>query len=129
MLDQIIEYFSFPFVRNALVAGVLISLSAALLGVPLVLKRLSFIGDGLSHVAFGAMVVAGVLNFADSMSLSLPVTAVCALVLLKSSRSAQTAGSSRTTASSTWRSTKATPRPAERTRRSSTRCGPSWWPS
>ena len=92
MLDQIAEYFSFPFVRNALVAGVLISLSAALLGVPLVLKRLSFIGDGLSHVAFGAMAVAGVLSFADSMSLSLPVTIVCALVLLKSSRSAKTAG-------------------------------------
>lgn len=71
---------SLPFVRNALVAGVLISLSAALLGVPLVLKRLSFIGDGLSHVAFGAMAVAGVLNFADSMSLSLPVTIICALV-------------------------------------------------
>lgn len=92
MLDQIVEYFSFPFVRNALVAGVLISLSAALLGVPLVLKRLSFIGDGLSHVAFGAMAVAGVLNFADSMSLSLPVTIACALVLLKSSRNAKTAG-------------------------------------
>jgi len=91
MLDQIVEYFSFPFVRNALVAGVLISLSAALLGVPLVLKRLSFIGDGLSHVAFGAMAVAGVLNFADSMALSLPVTIACALVLLKSTRSAKTA--------------------------------------
>ncbi len=92
MIDQIVEYFSFPFVRNALVAGVLISLSAALLGVPLVLKRLSFIGDGLSHVAFGAMAVAGVLNFADSMALSLPVTIACALVLLKSSRGAKNAG-------------------------------------
>ena len=92
MIDQIVEYFGFPFVRNALAAGVLISLSAALLGVPLVLKRLSFIGDGLSHVAFGAMAVAGVLNFADFMSLSLPVTIACALVLLKSSRNAKTAG-------------------------------------
>ena len=92
MLDQIVEYFSYPFVRNALVAGVLISLAAALLGVPLVLKRLSFIGDGLSHVAFGAMAVAGVLNFSDTMALSLPVTVVCALVLLKSSRNAKTAG-------------------------------------
>ena len=95
MLDQIVEYFSFPFVRNALAAGVLISLSAALLGVPLVLKRLSFIGDGLSHVAFGAMAVAGVLNFADSMALSIPVTIACALVLLKSARGAQTAGDAR----------------------------------
>lgn len=92
MLDQIVEYFGYPFVRNALVAGVLISLSAALLGVPLVLKRLSFIGDGLSHVAFGAMAVAGALNFADSMVLSLPVTIACALVLMKSSRTAKTAG-------------------------------------
>ena len=92
MFEQLAEYFGYPFVRNALVAGVLISLSAALLGVPLVLKRLSFIGDGLSHVAFGAMAVAGVLNFTDSMALSLPVTVVCALVLLKSSRGAKTAG-------------------------------------
>ncbi len=92
MLDQVVEYFGFPFVRNALVAGVLISLSAALLGVPLVLRRLSFIGDGLSHVAFGAMAVAGVLNFADSMAFSLPVTIACALVLLKRSRGAETAG-------------------------------------
>ncbi len=92
MLDQIVEYFSYPFVRNALVAGVLISLASALLGVPLVLKRLSFIGDGLSHVAFGAMSVAGVLNFSDSMALSLPVTVACALVLIKSSRTAKTAG-------------------------------------
>ena len=92
MAEQLVEYFGYPFVRNALVAGVLISLSAALLGVPLVLKRLSFIGDGLSHVAFGAMAVAGVLNFADSMALSLPVTIACALVLLKSSRGAKTAG-------------------------------------
>lgn len=92
MFEQLIEYFGYPFVRNALVAGVLISLTAALLGVPLVLKRLSFIGDGLSHVAFGAMAVAGVLNFADSMVLSLPVTVACSLVLLMSSRGAKTAG-------------------------------------
>ena len=56
------------------------------------MERLSFIGDGLSHVAFGAMAVAGVLNFADSMALSLPVTIACALVLLKSTRNAKTAG-------------------------------------
>lgn len=92
MFDGMTEYFAYPFVRNALVAGMLISLSAALLGVPLVLKRLSFIGDGLSHVAFGAMAVAGALNFADSMSLSLPLTIACALILLKSSRTSKTAG-------------------------------------
>ncbi len=86
MLDQILEYMSYPFVVNALVAGVLIALCAALLGVPLVLKRLSFIGDGLSHVAFGAMAVATAMSFADSTALSLPVTIACSLVLLRSRR-------------------------------------------
>lgn len=86
MLGEIAEYLSYPFVVNALVAGVLISLCAALLGLPLVLRRLSFIGDGLSHVAFGAMAVAAALNFADSMALSLPVTIACSLVLLRTGR-------------------------------------------
>ncbi len=92
MSETIIEYLSYPFVRNALVAGVLISLCAALLGVPLVLRRLSFIGDGLSHVAFGAMAVAGVMNFADTMALSLPVTIAAALVLMRSGRGSKTGG-------------------------------------
>ena len=87
-----LEYLSYPFVQNALVAGVLISLCAALLGVPLVLRRLSFIGDGLSHVAFGAMAVAGVMNFSDTMALSLPVTIAAALVLMRSGRGAKTGG-------------------------------------
>ena len=93
-MDEVtfLEYLSYPFVRNALVAGVLISLCAALLGVPLVLRRLSFMGDGLSHVAFGAMAVAGVLNFADTMALSLPVTIAAALVLMRSGRGAKTGG-------------------------------------
>ncbi len=86
MLEQIVEYMSYPFVVNALVAGVLIALCAALLGVPLVLRRLSFIGDGLSHVAFGAMAVATAMSFADTMALSLPVTVACSLVLLRSRR-------------------------------------------
>ena len=59
------DYLAFPFVQNALLAGLLIALAAALLGVTLVLRRLSYIGDGLSHVAFGTMAVAGALNFAD----------------------------------------------------------------
>ncbi len=92
MTETLVEYLSYPFVRNALVAGILISLCAALLGVPLVLRRLSFIGDGLSHVAFGAMAVAGVMNFADTMALSLPVTIVAALVLMRSGREAKTGG-------------------------------------
>ncbi len=92
MTETLVEYLSYPFVRNALVAGILISLCAALLGIPLVLRRLSFIGDGLSHVAFGAMAVAGVMNFADTMALSLPVTIVAALVLMRSGRGAKTGG-------------------------------------
>ena len=87
-----LEYLSYPFVQNALVAGVMISLCAALLGVPLVLRRLSFIGDGLSHVAFGAMAVAGVMNFSDSMVLSLPVTVAAALLLMRAGRGANTGG-------------------------------------
>lgn len=85
-------YLAYPFVRNALLAGLLIALAAALLGVTLVLRRLSYIGDGLSHVAFGTMAVAGALNFADRLALSLPATAVCAVVLLRSGRGAKVRG-------------------------------------
>ena len=62
MLAKLGQYLSFPFVQYALIVGVLIALCSSLLGVTLVLKRFSFIGDGLSHVAFGAMAVASVLN-------------------------------------------------------------------
>ena len=74
-------YLSSSFVRYALIAGVLISLCAALLGVSLVLKRYSMIGDGLSHVAFGAMSIAAVLSLAP-MTVAMPVTIVAAVVLL-----------------------------------------------
>ena len=74
-------YLSYSFVRYALIAGVLISLCAALLGVSLVLKRYSMIGDGLSHVAFGAMSIAAVLSLAP-MTVAMPVTIVAAVVLL-----------------------------------------------
>ena len=73
-------YLSYSFVRYALIAGVLISLCAALLGVSLVLKRYSMIGDGLSHVAFGAMSIAAVLSLAP-MTVAMPVTIVAAVVL------------------------------------------------
>ena len=79
-------YFTFPFVRYALIVGVMVSLSASLLGVVLVLKRLSFIGDGLSHVAFGAMATATVLGLSDNLALVLPVTAVFSIVLMKRER-------------------------------------------
>lgn len=81
LLEQLKLYFSYDFVRFAFIAGVLISLCAGLLGVVLVLKRYSMIGDGLSHVAFGAMAVAAVLGFAP-MTVALPVTVAVAVLLL-----------------------------------------------
>lgn len=81
MLSNLLHYFSYPFVRYAVVAGILISLCAGLLGVILVLKRYAMIGDGLSHVAFGAMAVAAVLGFAP-MTVALPVTVAVAVLLL-----------------------------------------------
>lgn len=75
-------YFTFPFVRYAMITGVLIALCSSLLGVTLVLKRFSFIGDGLSHVAFGAMSVAIVMKLSNNMFLILPVTVICAILLL-----------------------------------------------
>ena len=81
LLEQLKLYFSYDFVKFAFIAGVLISLCAGLLGVVLVLKRYSMIGDGLSHVAFGAMAVAAVLGFAP-MTIALPVTVAVAVLLL-----------------------------------------------
>ena len=76
------QYFQYPFVKNALIVGVLIALCSSLLGVTLVLKRLSFIGDGLSHVAFGAMSVASVVGLTQQMLLIMPVTVLAAVALL-----------------------------------------------
>ena len=67
MIDKLSLYLTYPFVRYALIVGILIALCSSLLGVTLVLKRFSFIGDGLSHVAFGAMAIAAVLNLTDEM--------------------------------------------------------------
>lgn len=80
---MIAEYLSYPFVRYALAAGVLTALCSSLLGVTLVLKRYSFIGDGLSHVAFGAMAFAAVLSVKTELIIVLPVTVLCAVLLLK----------------------------------------------
>ena len=74
-------YFKYPFVRYALAVGVLIALCSALLGVTLVLKRFSFIGDGLSHVAFGGIAIASVLNVSNNMFVVLPVTVRSAVLL------------------------------------------------
>ncbi|MGM9645038.1 MAG: metal ABC transporter permease [Eubacteriales bacterium] len=84
MLDKLMYYLQFPFVRYALIVGVLIALCSAIFGVTLVLKRFSFIGDGLSHAAFGIMCVAGILNLTNEMMLVLPVTVVFAIVLISS---------------------------------------------
>ncbi len=77
-------YFQFPFVRYALIVGVLISLCSALIGVPLVLKRFSYIGDGMSHVAFGALAIATVLKFSNNLPFILVVTTIISILLLKS---------------------------------------------
>ncbi len=80
-MEALLHYFSYPFVRYAVIAGILISLCAGLLGVILVLKRYAMIGDGLSHVAFGAMAIAAVLGFTP-MTVALPVTVAVAILLL-----------------------------------------------
>lgn len=92
LVDKLSLYFQYPFVRYALVVGVLISLCSSLLGVTLVLKRFSFIGDGLSHVAFGAMSVAAVLGLTNDMVLVLPVTVISAILLLAAGQNAKIKG-------------------------------------
>ncbi|MDE6773626.1 MAG: metal ABC transporter permease [Treponemataceae bacterium] len=82
MIETLATYLRFPFVQYALVAGTLTALCASLLGVPLVLRRFSYIGDGLSHVAFGAMAFAAVFGLADRMTIVLPATVACAILLL-----------------------------------------------
>ena len=92
MLDKLILYFQYPFVRYAVIVGVLIAMCSSLLGVTLVLKRFSFIGDGLSHVAFGAMVVASVMNITNNMVFILPVTIICAILLLRTGQNTKIKG-------------------------------------
>ena len=92
MINTLITYLSYPFVRYALIVGVLIALCSSLLGVILVLKRFSYIGDGLSHVAFGAMAIAAVVGLSDRMILTLPITIICAILLLWSGQNAKIKG-------------------------------------
>lgn len=91
-MEVISLYLGYPFVRYALIVGVLIALCSSLLGVTLVLKRFSFIGDGLSHVAFGAMAIASVLKVASDTVVILPITMICAVVLLKTGQNAKIKG-------------------------------------
>ena len=90
--ETISLYMTYPFVRYALITGTLIALCSSLLGVTLVLKRFSFIGDGLSHVAFGAMAVAAILDIAKLNLFVLPVTVICAVLLLPSGQNAKIKG-------------------------------------
>lgn len=92
MMQKLAIYLQYPFVRYALIVGVLVALCSSLLGVTLVLKRFSFIGDGLSHVAFGAMAVATVLNFTNDMPLILAITVLCAILLLRTGQNTKIKG-------------------------------------
>ncbi len=92
MFETLHMYFQYPFVRYALIVGVLIALCSSLLGVTLVLKRFSFISDGLSHVAFGAMAIASVLNITNNMLFILPVTVICAILLLRTGQNTRIKG-------------------------------------
>lgn len=83
LFDTLIMSFQYPFVRYAMIVGVMIALCSSLLGVTLVLKRFSFIGDGLSHVAFGAMAIAGIMNLTNDIPLVLLITIGSAILLLR----------------------------------------------
>ncbi len=92
ILSEFALYFNYPFVWYALIVGVLIAFCSSLLGVTLVLKRFSFIGDGLSHVAFGAIAIASVLKLTNNMPLVLLITTLCAVLLLRTGRNARIKG-------------------------------------
>lgn len=90
--DKLLYYLQYPFVIYALIVGVLISLVASLLGVTLVIKRYSLLGDGLSHVAFGAMAIAAILHFSDELPFTIVITIICAIFILKHGNKAQHSG-------------------------------------
>ena len=92
MIEMLKMYLDFPLVRYALIVGVMIALCSSLLGVTLVLKRFSFIGDGLSHVAFGAMAIAGVLHLTNDMLFVLPFTVLSAVLLLRTGQNTKIKG-------------------------------------
>lgn len=94
LINIITSYLEYSFVRYALIAGILIALCSSLLGVVLVLKRYSFIGDGLSHVAFGALAIATVLRINNDMLVVMPITVLCAIILLGTGASSKIKGDS-----------------------------------
>ena len=89
---RFLDYFSYPFVWYLLIVGIFVSLCAALFGVVLILKRFSFIGDGLSHVAFGATAIATAMSFTDNLWIVLPITVLCAVLLLKTGQGTKIKG-------------------------------------
>lgn len=91
-MNTLMFYLGYPFVRYALIVGVLIALCSSLFGVTLVLKRFSFIGDGLSHVAFGAIALATVLKISNNTLVVMPLTVLAAILLLKGSKDARVKG-------------------------------------
>ena len=91
-LEQLAGYLSYPFVVNALIVGVLVALCSSLLGTTLVMKRLSYIGDGLSHVAFGAYAVAAVAGISQNLLVITPVTVLAAILLLRRGQSSKVKG-------------------------------------
>jgi zinc transport system permease protein len=83
IIDKLVTFFQYPFVVYAVIVGILVALCSSLLGVTLVLKRFSFIGDGLAHVAFGAMAVSTAMDLSNDFFLVLPVTVISAVLLLR----------------------------------------------
>jgi len=92
ILSTLAHYFQFPFVRYAMIVGVLIALCSSMLGVTLVLKRFSFIGTGLSNVAFGATAIAAAMSLTDKVIFVLPVTIICAVLLLRTGQNTKIKG-------------------------------------
>lgn len=92
IMEKLSLYWSYPFVRYAVIVGMLIALCSSLLGVILILKRFSFIGDGLSHVGFGAVAIASVLNINNEMPLVIIITVICAILILKAGQNTKIKG-------------------------------------
>ncbi len=90
--NKLLYYLQYPFVIYALIVGILISLVASLLGVTLVIKKYSLLGDGLSHVAFGAMAIAAILHFSDELPFTIVITIISAIFILKKGNNAQLSG-------------------------------------
>ncbi len=91
-MSELSRYLSMPFVQYALIVTIFVALSASLLGVTLVMKRFSYIGDGLSHVAFGAMAIASVMKLTNQMVLIMPVTILGAVLLLRTGQNTKIKG-------------------------------------